>query len=107
MAKAKAASQVHKLGLRGVTEVLPAVGKFPLEKTKFALGLAIVENASEVPAEIAAVEPDTILDLEPKLLARAKELMGRLPFDQIDVLVVGELGKNYSPRAWTRTLPAA
>ena len=22
--------------------------------------------------------------------------MGRLPFDQIDVLVVGELGKNYS-----------
>ena len=30
-------------------------------------------------------------------------LMARLPFDQIDVLVVGELGKNYSARAWTRT----
>ena len=30
------------------------------------------------------------------LLERARSLMGRLPFDQIDVLVVGELGKNYS-----------
>ena len=30
------------------------------------------------------------------LLERARGLMGRLPFDQIDVLVVGELGKNYS-----------
>ena len=30
------------------------------------------------------------------MLERARGLMGRLPFDQIDVLVVGELGKNYS-----------
>ena len=30
------------------------------------------------------------------LLERARGLMGRLPFDQIDLLVVGELGKNYS-----------
>ena len=30
------------------------------------------------------------------LLERARGLMGRLPFDQIDVLIVGELGKNYS-----------
>ena len=49
-----------------------------------------------MPAEIVALEPETILDAEPKLLDRARGLMGRLPFDQIDVLVVGELGKNYS-----------
>ncbi len=96
LGKREGASQVHKLGLRGMKEVLPAVGKFLVENTKFALGLAIIENAEDMPAEIVAVEPETIFDVEPRLLDRARALMGRLPFDQIDVLVVGELGKNYS-----------
>ena len=96
LGKREGASQVHKLGLRGVHEVLPSVGRFLVDHTRFALGLAIIENAEDVPAEIAALEPETIFDLEPKLLDRARGLMGRLPFDQIDVLVVGELGKNYS-----------
>ena len=96
LGKRPGAEQVHKLGLRGLKEVLPAVGRFLVENTKFALGLEIIENAEDLPAEIVAVEPDTILDVEPRLLDRARALMGRLPFDQIDVLVVGELGKNYS-----------
>jgi hypothetical protein len=96
LGKRDGATQVHKLGLRGMREVLPPVGKFLVENTPFALGLAILENAEDMPAEIVAVDPDTILDVEPGLLDRARKLMGRLPFDQIDVLVVGELGKNYS-----------
>jgi hypothetical protein len=96
LGKRDGATQVHKLGLRGMREVLPPVGKFLVENTPFALGLAILENAEDMPAEIVAVDPETILDVEPRLLDRARTLMGRLPFDQIDVLVVGELGKNYS-----------
>jgi hypothetical protein len=96
LGKRDGATQVHKLGLRGLREVLPAVGRFLVENTRFSLGLAIVENALDMPAEIVALEPESILDAEPKLLDRARSLMGRLPFDQIDVLVVGELGKNYS-----------
>lgn len=96
LGKREGATQVHKLGIRGLMEVLPAVGKFLVENTRFALGLAIIENADDQPAEIVPVDRDTIFDVEPKLLERARELMGRLPFDQIDVLVVGELGKNYS-----------
>jgi Lactate racemase N-terminal domain len=96
LGKRDGASQVHKLGIRGLCEVLPAVGRFLVEKTPFALGLAILENAEDVTADIVALEPETIFEVEPKLLERARGLMGRLPFDQIDVLVVGELGKNYS-----------
>lgn len=96
LGKRAGAEQIHKLGLRGMKEILPAVGRFLVENTKFALGLAIVENALDMPAEIVAVEPEEVFDVEPRLLDRARSLMGRLPFDQIDVLVVGELGKNYS-----------
>jgi hypothetical protein len=96
LGKQQGASQIHKLGLRGMKEVLPAVGRFLVANTRFALGLAIIENAADLPAEIVPVEPETIFDIEPTLLDRARRLMGRLPFDQIDVLAVGELGKNYS-----------
>jgi hypothetical protein len=96
LGKQQGASQVHKLGIRGLCEVLPAVGRTLVEKTPFALGLAILENAEDEAAEIVALEPEAIFEVEPKLLERARGLMGRLPFDQIDVLVVGELGKNYS-----------
>ncbi len=96
LGKREGASQVHKLGLRGMHEILPAVGRFLVSATRFALGVAIVENAEDRPAEIAAIEPESIFAAEPALLERARSLMARLPFDQIDVLVVGELGKNYS-----------
>jgi hypothetical protein len=96
LGKREGASQVHKLGLRGVHEILPAVGRFLVSATRFSLGIAIVENAEDRPAEIAAIEPESIFQIEPMLLERARSLMGRLPFEQIDVLVVGELGKNYS-----------
>src|SRR5262249_38540229 len=66
------------------------------QKTKFACGVAILENAAEQTARIQLVEREDLFDVEPRLLDEARQLMGRLPFDEIDVLVVGEMGKNYS-----------
>ena len=90
------ASQVHKLGLDGLKKLLPEVGAFLLQKTPVALGVALLENAREHTAKVVGVEPEDLLDTEPRLLDEARELMARLPFDQIDILVVCELGKNYS-----------
>ena len=96
LGKRQGAAQVHKLGLPGLKTMLPEVGAFLLKRTPVALGIAILENAFEHTARIVAVEPESLLEEEPSLLDEARELMGRLPFDQIDVLIVGELGKNYS-----------
>ncbi|MGP0062965.1 MAG: lactate racemase domain-containing protein [Isosphaeraceae bacterium] len=96
LGKRQGAAQVHKLGLPGLRAMLPEVGAFLLSRTRVVLGVAILENAREHTAKIVAIEPDELLAVEPRLLEEARSLMGRLPFDQIDVLVVGELGKNYS-----------
>jgi hypothetical protein len=72
------------------------VGSFLLEKTPVALGIALLENAEERTARVVPVEPEDLLEVEPRLLDEARNLMARLPFDQIDVLMIGELGKNYS-----------
>lgn len=96
LGKREGAAQVHKLGLPGLRAMLPEVGTFLLGRTKVALGVAVLENAREHTARIVAVEPEDLLEVEPRLLDEARGLMARLPFDRIDVLVVGELGKNYS-----------
>lgn len=96
LGKREGAAQVHKLGLPGLRTMLPEVGAFLMGKAPVALGVALIENARERTARVEAVEPEALLEVEPRLLEEARGLMGRLPFDRLDVLVVGELGKNYS-----------
>jgi Lactate racemase N-terminal domain len=96
LGKREGAAQVHKLGLPGLKVLLPEVGKFLLGRTPVALGIALLENARERTARVVAVEPEELLEVEPTLLDEARSLMARLPFERIDVLIVGELGKNYS-----------
>ncbi len=96
LGKQQGAEQVHKLGLAGLSRLLPEVGSFLLDRTPVVLGLALLENADERTARVVGVEPEAILEREPALLDEARTLMARLPFDQIDILMVGELGKNYS-----------
>jgi hypothetical protein len=96
LGKRDGAAAHHKFGVRGLRDVLPESGKVILEKTRFLGGLAILENAREETASLQVVERDVLYDVEPRLLDQAKAMMGRLPFNQIDLLIIGEIGKNYS-----------
>lgn len=70
--------------------------KVILQKAPVLGGLGILENANEETARLEVLDRDDILDCEPPLLDEARRIMGRLPFPALDVLVVGECGKNYS-----------
>jgi hypothetical protein len=96
LGKRDGASQHHRWGVRGLRDMMPETAKVILEKTRFAAGLAILENAREETALVRVVEREHLLDEEPKLLEQARTLMARLPFEQLDLLVIGEIGKNYS-----------
>ena len=50
----------------------------------------------EETADVEVVDRDDLFTREPELLQKAAALMGRLPFPELDVLIIGELGKNYS-----------
>jgi hypothetical protein len=76
--------------------MLPESGKFIVEKTRFGAGLAVLENAYEQTARLQVVDRDELLAVEPGLLDEARTLMARLPFEQLDLLIIGEIGKNYS-----------
>lgn len=96
LGKRDGASRHHRWGYRGLRDMMPETAKVILEKTKFLGGLAILENASEQTAKLQFVGRDELFDVEPRLLDESRTLMGRLPFEQLDLLVIGEIGKNYS-----------
>jgi hypothetical protein len=96
LGKRDGAAQHHRWGVRGLRDMLPETAKVILEKTPFLGGLAVLENAHEQTARLQAVDREDLLAFEPGMLVEARGLMGRLPFDQLDLLVIGEIGKNYS-----------
>lgn len=96
LGKREGASQHHRWGFKGLRDMLPETAKVILEKTNFLGGLAVLENAHEHTAKLQFVSNSNLMDVEPKLLDEARQLLGKLPFHDIDLLVVGEIGKNYS-----------
>lgn len=77
-------------------EIAATSGPIVLEKCRVLAGLAILENANDETGMIAAVSPTDFFDREKELLIIAKEWLPRLPFPQIDLLIVDAIGKNIS-----------
>ncbi len=96
LGKRDGASQHHRWGVRGLRDIMPDSARVILEKTKLLGGLAILENSRDETALLHVVDRDELLEVEPELLDRAKSMMGKIPFEKVDILVIGELGKNYS-----------
>lgn len=77
-------------------QIVRGVGRFVLENVNILGGIALVENAFEETALIEGVLPNEFEVREAQLLQQAKEWLPRLPFDEVDVLIVDEIGKNIS-----------
>ena len=67
-----------------------------LAKTNVLFGCAIVENGYERLHTVKLIPPQEIIERDAELLEMAKGLIPRLLVDDIDVLVVDEIGKNIS-----------
>lgn len=80
----------------GFEHVITAAGSFILDTGKIAFGLGLIENAHEETSKVVAMPAAQILHTERELLVEAKSLMGRLPFDELDLLIIDWVGKNIS-----------
>lgn len=96
LGKHKQALLIHSYGVHGIRDIMPEVAKVMLQKANILCGVAIVENAFEQTALIEAVPTERIPQRESELLQFSATLMPKLPVEELDVLVVGEIGKNYS-----------
>ena len=77
-------------------EIITAVAEQVLKVCRVCGGMAILENAEDETALIEAVRPEDFGSREPELLVLANRWLPRLPFDEIDLLIVDRIGKNIS-----------
>lgn len=71
-------------------------GKAILYHSPILFGIAVIEDAYEKTCRIEALLPEEIESREPELLLESKRLMPRILFDNLDVLIVDQIGKDIS-----------
>lgn len=97
LGKHKGAIEAHRhIVKKGYRNVIPAGAREIMKNAKILLGVATVENVYHDTAYIKAVLPGQLEEEEKKLLVEAKELMAHIPFDELDVLIISEMGKQIS-----------
>jgi hypothetical protein len=95
MGKQKGAEYYHKAAVQlTFQKIVETVGLEVIKRCPILFGLATVENAHHQTCLVKALLPGDILKGEKKLLAISEERMARLPFDEIDVLIVDWIGKE-------------
>lgn len=96
LGKQYGASVCHEQGFGRMAQNVWEFGQEILEKANVLFGIAIIENAYHNTYAIKAIPAELIPEEEPILLEKAKSLMPRIPFDNIDSLYVQEIGKDIS-----------
>jgi len=77
-------------------QIIRSVAGEVLAKCRILAGVAIVENALDQTALVEAVPPADFERREKELLVLARQWMAKLPFNQVDVLLIDEIGKEIS-----------
>ena len=96
LGKHKGATAFHSCGMDMFGELLPQLGRVVLGKAPVLFGLAIIENAYDHPARFEIVWGEDLVEREKILLVEAKSLMPKIIPDNLDLLIVHELGKEIS-----------
>ena len=90
------AGAIHQHGIVGLRDYMPIIARHLLQSIPFVAGFGIVEDACHAVAHLEGFTADTIVAGDQRLLQRSRELMPHIPVDEIDVLIIDEIGKDIS-----------
>nr|WP_276412772.1 DUF362 domain-containing protein [Halomicroarcula sp. XH51] len=97
MGKHRGAEMMHNAALKGdMGAEIRARAEVLFEELPVVGGVALVENAHDRATHVEGIPTDEILDREPELLELAYEELPTLPVDELDLLIVDEMGKEVS-----------
>lgn len=97
LGKHKGASVYHRAIIHhSFDKIVRLVGKVVREEMPIRFGVATLENPYDETALIQAIHADDFEEEEKKLQAQSKEWLPSLPFDDVDLLIIDEMGKDIS-----------
>ncbi|GAD53250.1 iron-sulfur cluster binding protein [Halarchaeum acidiphilum MH1-52-1] len=97
MGKQRGAKIAHEWALNwSFRNMIPEITDRLLDSLPIVGGVALVEDQHDETTIIEGIRPDGFLDREAELLETAYDIMPTLPFDDLDVVVFDEQGKDIS-----------
>jgi hypothetical protein len=91
------AINAHRAASRlGHESVIAQTAKVILEKMPVLFGVALLEDQHHETEDVKVIPAGEIVEEERKLLVKARALTSHLPFEEIDLLIVDEIGKEIS-----------
>lgn len=96
LGKQRGADSCHRKGFGMMAENIALFGHTILQEARILGALAILENAFDQTHQLVGLGRDEIAEREPDLLKQAKALMPQILLPECDVLIVDEIGKNFS-----------
>lgn len=94
--KQRGAQAYHTAANGRMGRVLEAVAPHIIKNTKVLFAVGSIENAYDRICDIRAVPAEEIVETDKAMLRIAKERIGKLPFDKMDVLIAKQMGKEIS-----------
>ena len=96
LGKQKGAESCHAYSFKNMAENILAMSQILLARMPILFGVATVENAYDRVAEVVAVPANELVETDRMLLVKARACMPKFMFDQFDVLIVEQIGKEIS-----------
>ncbi|QDR83394.1 lactate racemase domain-containing protein [Sporomusa termitida] len=96
LGKQKGAAACHALGFEHMARFIVQIARVGLQRSPVLFGIATVENAYDRLAKLVAIPAESIIETEQELLAEAKANMPKLFLQPVDVLIVDQMGKEFS-----------
>jgi len=96
LGKIQSAQTFHNTHSADMSRMLQEMGQCLIDSGKILGGLGLLEDGLDQLAEVHALPGADILSKEPDLVTRHRSYFPSLPVDNLDLLVVGEIGKNLS-----------
>ena len=93
----KGAEHYHRLSLlRPQYEIISTAARTLLDRSKFFFGVALLENQHHQTCSLKMAGKQHIEQVEAGLLEQARVLLPGLPVEQVDLLIIDEMGKDIS-----------
>lgn len=96
LGKQHGAEACHEAGFKNMAKYVPMFGKAIIKYAPVLFAVPTIENAFDETCKITAVSAEEIETREPGLLQEAFTRMPKILVDECDVLVVDQIGKNFS-----------
>ena len=96
LGKVGQASRIHRYGPSRMGRIIQEAARVLISRTPVLAGVGIVENAYGEVARLELVRPEEIPATDERLLVEMHRLMAKLPCDELDLLVIEEMGKRHS-----------